>query len=91
MTIFFFFGMGVTHSGLADDGVGTNKMSDIMDIITDQYGEFKDDGKSYYHLDAVSDKDVESFDEGKKFWADTYDKLFGWADVLQGPLVLLEL
>ena len=52
-----------------------------MDIITDQYGEFKDDGKSYYHLDAVSDKDVESFDEGEKFWADTYDKLFGWADV----------
>jgi len=81
MTIFLFFGMGVTHSGLADDGVGTNKMSDIMDIITDQYGEFKHDGKSYYHLDAVSDKDVESFDEGKKFWADTYDKLFGWADV----------
>ncbi|QUW23401.1 hypothetical protein JSQ81_07720 [Sporosarcina sp. Marseille-Q4063] len=67
--------------GLADDGVETNKITDIMDIITDQYGEFKDDGKSHYHLDAVSDKDVESFDEGKKFWADTYDKLFGWADV----------
>ena len=59
----------------------SNKKSDIMDIITDQYGEFKEDGKSYYHLDAVSDKDVESFDEGEKFWADTYDKLFGWADV----------
>src|SRR4051812_14586143 len=55
--------------------------TDIMEIITDQYGEFKDDGKSYYHLDAVSDKDVESSEEGEKFWADTYDKLFGWADV----------
>jgi len=32
-------------------------------------------------LDAVSDKDVESSEEGDKFWADTYDKLFGWADV----------
>lgn len=81
MMIFLFFSMGVTHSGLADDGEETNRMSDIMDIITDQYGEFKDGGKSYYHLDAVSDKDVESFDDGEKFWADTYDKLFGWADV----------
>ncbi|MBO1912688.1 hypothetical protein J4G37_48790, partial [Microvirga sp. 3-52] len=24
---------------------------------------------------------VESYDDGEKFWADTYDKLFGWADV----------
>jgi len=73
--------MGVTHSGFADDGEETKKMTDIMDIITDQYGEFKEGGKSYYHLDAVSDKDVESYDDGEKFWADTYDKLFGWADV----------
>lgn len=81
MMIFLFFGMGVTHSGFADDGEETKKMTDIMDIITDQYGEFKEGGKSYYHLDAVSDKDVESYDDGEKFWADTYDKLFGWADV----------
>jgi len=81
MIIFLFFGMGVTHSGFADDGEETKKMTDIMDIITDQYGEFKEGGKSYYHLDAVSDKDVESYDDGEKFWADTYDKLFGWADV----------
>lgn len=81
MMVFLFFGTGVTHSGFADDGEIANEKTDIMDIITDQYGEFKDDGKSYYHLDAVSDKDVESFEEGSKFWADTYDKLFGWADV----------
>nr|WP_210469080.1 hypothetical protein [Sporosarcina sp. 6E9] len=81
MMIFLFFGMGLSHLGFADDGEETKKMTDIMDIITDQYGEFKEGGKSYYHLDAVSDKDVESYDDGEKFWADTYDKLFGWADV----------
>ncbi|QUW20899.1 hypothetical protein JSQ81_13870 [Sporosarcina sp. Marseille-Q4063] len=81
MMIFLFFGMDVTQPGFADDGEETKKMTDIMDIITDQYGEFKEGGKSYYHLDAVSDKDVESYDDGEKFWADTYDKLFGWADV----------
>ncbi|PIC57033.1 hypothetical protein CSV80_11235 [Sporosarcina sp. P12(2017)] len=78
---FLLFCLGVPNYGSANNGEEPNKMSDIMDIITDQYGEFKDDGKSYYHLDAVSDKDVESYDEGGKFWADTYDKLFGWADV----------
>ncbi|PID03788.1 hypothetical protein CSV67_03875 [Sporosarcina sp. P2] len=76
-----FFALGIPHIGLADDGEDSTPKTDIMDIITDQYGEFKDDGKSYYHLDAVSDKDVESSEEGEKFWADTYDKLFGWADV----------
>lgn len=81
MMLFLFLGTGITSSGNAESNEETNKKTDIMDIITDQYGEFKEEGKSYYHLDAVSDKDVESFDEGEKFWADTYDKLFGWADV----------
>ncbi|MFS0689016.1 CD3337/EF1877 family mobilome membrane protein [Sporosarcina sp. 179-K 8C2 HS] len=79
--ILFSFGVGTTELGMANEGQTNSKKSDIMDIITDQYGEFKDDGKSYYHLDAVSDKDVETFDDGADFWADTYDKLFGWADV----------
>ncbi|MFC5591693.1 CD3337/EF1877 family mobilome membrane protein [Sporosarcina soli] len=81
MMLLLFTGTGFISSGNAESNEKPSKKTDIMDIITDQYGEFKEGGKSYYHLDAVSDKDVESYDEGKKFWADTYDKLFGWADV----------
>lgn len=81
MMVILFFTLGIANTGATDDGEDPTSKTNIMDIITDQYGEFKDDQKSYYHLDAVSDKDVESSEEGEKFWADTYDKLFGWADV----------
>ena len=38
-----------------------------MDIITEQYGEFKEDGKSYYHLDAFRIKTLNHLRKGKNF------------------------
>jgi hypothetical protein len=36
-----FFALGIPRSGLADDGEDFSPKTDIMDIITDQYGELK--------------------------------------------------
>lgn len=48
-------------------------------LTTGQYGEFKSDGKSYYYVDAVTERDVK-LAKSSSIWTDIKDSLFGWSD-----------